>query len=269
MEPKEIRELYTEYARIERDNHQKAHPDYKFSPTKPGQAGRKRKDASEDDDQSELEELDSEYFPSSRNRPRRPRQVTPDASWPSSYATRYGFDSSMIPNSHSVNPSSYQYSNPNKPLPAPMIDHGQYGQYYQTIVLPNTESNTEDLFFQKTQVPNSARFGTAQGLSSIPGGGHHELLDDAFAEASRMRKADEFDLVIDPSLAGAFEDVSDELVNRGVGRDGQLSGQQTYTYQDPTPGPLSAISFGGFEDNTDEKFTDEEVNQFMNETNEN
>ena len=44
MEPKEIGGLCTEYARTERDDHQKAVPDYKFSPTKPGQAGRKRKE---------------------------------------------------------------------------------------------------------------------------------------------------------------------------------------------------------------------------------
>ncbi|KAF2461109.1 high mobility group box domain-containing protein, partial [Lineolata rhizophorae] len=34
MEPPEVREMYNELAKIERLNHQAAHPDYKFSPSK-------------------------------------------------------------------------------------------------------------------------------------------------------------------------------------------------------------------------------------------
>ncbi|KAF1817369.1 hypothetical protein P152DRAFT_387830, partial [Eremomyces bilateralis CBS 781.70] len=42
LEPPEIREQYNEWARIERVNHQNAHPNYKFSPSKAG-VNKKRK----------------------------------------------------------------------------------------------------------------------------------------------------------------------------------------------------------------------------------
>ena len=45
MKPKGIWKSYTEYARIERDNYQKAHPRYKFLPSKAKAASRKRRDA--------------------------------------------------------------------------------------------------------------------------------------------------------------------------------------------------------------------------------
>ncbi|KAF2089132.1 hypothetical protein K490DRAFT_38767, partial [Saccharata proteae CBS 121410] len=41
LEPPEIREQYNDYAKIERINHQNAHPDYKFSPSKASTAARK------------------------------------------------------------------------------------------------------------------------------------------------------------------------------------------------------------------------------------
>src|SRR5262249_23288537 len=43
LEPPEIREKYNELARIERINHQNAHPSYRFQPSKAGGATRKRK----------------------------------------------------------------------------------------------------------------------------------------------------------------------------------------------------------------------------------
>jgi hypothetical protein len=49
MEPPELREFYNNLAKIERHNHQLAHPNYKFSPAKPGTASRKRKGGDESD----------------------------------------------------------------------------------------------------------------------------------------------------------------------------------------------------------------------------
>ncbi|KAA8908489.1 hypothetical protein FN846DRAFT_918562 [Sphaerosporella brunnea] len=62
LEPEEIRQKYNELARIERVNHQAAHPGYKFSPSK-ALNNRKRKGSKPDDDTasaiSELDDFDS------------------------------------------------------------------------------------------------------------------------------------------------------------------------------------------------------------------
>jgi isopentenyldiphosphate isomerase len=54
QEPDEIKDQFSEWARIERLNHQNAHPGYKFSPTKPGTAKAKRKQSEDLSDESEL-----------------------------------------------------------------------------------------------------------------------------------------------------------------------------------------------------------------------
>ena len=109
MEPKEIRDQYTEYARIQRDNHQKAHPGYKFSPSKAGATSRKRRDASVEEDEgssrwrnrfetfrtvtldqdvkkapSDLAELDSEWKPSRRmnGSAKYVKNTMPEVNWP-------------------------------------------------------------------------------------------------------------------------------------------------------------------------------------------
>lgn len=45
LEPREIKQLYTHYAEVERKNHLEAHPDYKFSPKRVKRTSRKRKGA--------------------------------------------------------------------------------------------------------------------------------------------------------------------------------------------------------------------------------
>lgn len=78
LEPKEIRELYEEYARIERDNHAAAHPGYKFSPSKVGPVARARMRAEErdgsdldDEDDADSDGLsEDEYRPARRGRDR-------------------------------------------------------------------------------------------------------------------------------------------------------------------------------------------------------
>ena len=54
LEPPEVREFYNELAKTERLNHQRAHPDYKFSPSKPGYAGSKKRKSAEISDEESL-----------------------------------------------------------------------------------------------------------------------------------------------------------------------------------------------------------------------
>ena len=181
LEPPEVRDKYTEYARIERDNHAKAHPGYKFSPSKAQTPGRKRKGASEDveEEPSDLDDPDYEWRPKNgkRARSKRSKASSHDTGYPSSNTSledlgMRGFDPSV-----GQNRSSYQYTNPGK-LPPKQIDvNALYNQYYQTNTYPSSMgSNVEDVVIRKTETP-SMQYGTAQPLVGLPGAHHYELLD--------------------------------------------------------------------------------------------
>lgn len=269
MEPKEIKDLYTEYARIERDNHQKAHPGYKFSPTKPGSAGRKqRKDASEEEDEeSDLDTMDGEYMPSSRSRFRRPRHATPEPSWIGGYQNQYGHHASTMAGNPEMQPSSYQYTNPNKPLPAPMIDNGLYGQYYQTIVQAKAE-NIEDVLIQKTSVPGGVSYSTAQALSSVPGGGHHELLDDSFGDSHANLERTDFESSLDPSLTDTYGTINDTFLDQQpTEQDPELGHLQTYTYPNTPTQNHGADDWKDLQEETTNNLSDEAISNFLREAN--
>ncbi|KAI1166479.1 hypothetical protein F5B18DRAFT_49438 [Nemania serpens] len=163
MEPQELRDQYDEWAKVERNNHKLAFPDYKFAPAKskikkpaPGggsSGSRQGERDSDDDNASNLDAYDfnewpqSSSGPPSRNASRSTRYMDPDAEYvlppgyphsvytspsPGSQAARlptgYTIQAPMHPMQH---PSSYQYSNMGKPRPA---DYGSglgHGQYYQ------------------------------------------------------------------------------------------------------------------------------------------
>ncbi|KAL8832522.1 MAG: hypothetical protein Q9191_000204 [Dirinaria sp. TL-2023a] len=191
MEPREIRDLYTEYARIERDNHQKAHPGYKFSPSKAGAAARKRRETSEEEEEpSDLDDLDTEWKPARARNPKlKEVQRMPEAVWPANIT---------------ANPlkSSYQYTNPGKPLPAPTSHEEMYGHYYQTSVRQNFgHPFTEDVFVQRHQMPDQS-YGTQSPLVGMPGR-HFELLDEPSVEQSPSTLDD---TQVDPFLLNADDD---------------------------------------------------------------
>lgn len=182
MEPKEIRELYTEYARIERDNHQKAHPGYKFSPSKAGAAARKkREETEEEEDRSDLDEYDAEFKPS-RSRALRTNGVarnTPDPAWDYGNGA-YGSPERGLPMHHPGHPSSYFANNPGKPmpLPMPMTNEVLQNHYYAHDVRQNMSyPYTEDVYLRREGYPSMGH-GTGTPLIGLPGGPHHELFDE-------------------------------------------------------------------------------------------
>ena len=76
MEPEHVREHYNELAKIERENHARAHPSYKFSPSKTPAASKKKRlgggsDEDEEDGGTESGDPDWEW------RPRNERSVRP------------------------------------------------------------------------------------------------------------------------------------------------------------------------------------------------
>ena len=172
MEPPAIREQYNEYARIERDNHQKAHPEYKFSPSKNQNSARKRKDIPEepDDDEPSDRDLDFEWRPASE------RRLKSNGGKRQGQETRYPVNTVQQPGM-AYHRSSYQVSNPGKPLPAAMTEHDLYSHYYQKTVHPTLNGlNMEDIRIRKTATPGM-HSGNAPPLIGLPGAHHYELLD--------------------------------------------------------------------------------------------
>lgn len=165
LEPEDIRCKYNELAKIERLNHQAAHPGYKFSPSK-SQLSRKRKGA-KDPDQSEASDFeevgdDSEYIGGGRRRPSRQakKQVKGGIKeGPASAINNKYLDSSGM-GEGGASRSSFAATNPGKTPPVCMGSSDMTGQYYQTTVhasratpVPNGDAIIEDVTIQKTPGP--------------------------------------------------------------------------------------------------------------------
>ncbi|KAI2635174.1 hypothetical protein GGS21DRAFT_543451 [Xylaria nigripes] len=169
MEPQELRDQYDEWAKIERNNHKLAFPDYKFAPAKskikkPGvvgggagrESGSRHGDRDSDDDNaSNLDAYDFHEWgqsgsgPPSRNATRSRYHdlegdyVVPQRYSPSVYTSRspnlhaahlpsaYAAHTHTQTHMHHPHPSSFQYSNPGKPRPAEYGSGLGHAQYYQ------------------------------------------------------------------------------------------------------------------------------------------
>ncbi|KAF4540374.1 Hmg box protein [Lasiodiplodia theobromae] len=181
MEPPEIREHYNELAKIERINHQNAHPDYKFSPSKTTPAARKRKGTYSDEDDSEpsdLDDPDADWNPSarrSRNKTHR-RQPT--------------FDERSFGPNNGVNKSTWEATNGGPP-PAALGVADMHRQYYQTTVHPHGATpGVEDVRMHRMEHPGMLRqqqttpvYPMSHALLGLPGGQPaHELLQLGFPQ---------------------------------------------------------------------------------------
>lgn len=183
METTEIKQLYTDLAKIERDNHKKAHPEYVFKPKK-NTLSRKRKEAAEpsEDEKSGLDG-DFDYRPAGERR----RKMKPDRR--ESRREGYPVNSiifndrgySLVPQQAGMHRSSYHITNPGKPLPESMSGLHGYGQYYQTTVHPSQSGvNIEDVRIRRTLMPRSYR-PIAPPIVGLPNAHHYELLNDSLS----------------------------------------------------------------------------------------
>ena len=165
LEPEDVRCRYNELAKIERSNHQAAHPGYKFSPSK-SQLSRKRKGAKENDhsEASDFEELgeDAEYIESEKKkRPSRHSKKQTKGGikdGPGAVNNKYLGSSGM--GEGGASRSSFAATNPGKTPPVCMGRGDMTGQYYQTTVhasratpVPNGDAIIEDVTIQKTPGP--------------------------------------------------------------------------------------------------------------------
>jgi hypothetical protein len=164
MEPQEIKDLYEKYADIDRKNHQKAHPDYKFAPNKNGPASRKRKDRDDDDDVSDWE--DQEFTSGGRNTKRsryerttvsRSHSSTPFEPHNQSYYPEVG---------PYQNASSYHASNPRSMPPVYPSDMAGPG-YYEQSVVPYC-NGIEDISVRRVHPPGTISYGIDNSLIRLP-----------------------------------------------------------------------------------------------------
>ncbi|KAF9740503.1 HMG box protein [Paraphaeosphaeria minitans] len=178
MEPPEVRELFNEYAKIERINHQNAHPTYKFSPSKAAAPARKRKREFSDDEPSDLE--DAEWNPSSdRSRSRSSKRMSQGPGYPmNGMSPPEFFDQRFGPNVVNINRPGWEMTNEWRPMPMPMDD--PYGQYYQTSVHPGMgmpQGLVEDMRMRRADTPISTmQLSQDTALLGLPGGNANVLM---------------------------------------------------------------------------------------------
>lgn len=136
LEPPEVRELYNELAKIERINHQNAHPTYKFSPSKatPVPSKKRKGEHSDEDDTSDLD--DGEWAPSHerpRNRSGRPERTI-------SYSVNNmdpQFFEQPFGGANCMDESVWEVASEGRPVPVPMISNEVYNQHYYPVVHPS------------------------------------------------------------------------------------------------------------------------------------
>lgn len=153
LEPERIRDQFNKWAKIERENHQNAHPNYKFTPSKPAKKP-KRVDY-ESDEGSTLG--DPNWAPG-----RPPRQAQAAGAPMSIYDTHQTYGSPNVglsppsaPPPH-PNHSGYSYPNVGRPMSVSYDDTGTAeGHYYQQSMYsaPVRDGLLEDVMVRRTPSP--------------------------------------------------------------------------------------------------------------------
>ncbi|KAK5212426.1 hypothetical protein LTR41_001372 [Exophiala xenobiotica] len=188
LEPREIRQFYEQLAITERDNHQAAHPNYKFAPNKAGK--RTRRDEDDSDSDGEWEGLTKSS--------KRSRQYDSRSASPTPFdegAARYAYP---MPAS---NLSAYEMSNPYGQVPVIVGPYGMPGEYYQpTTTTAPYAGQVSDLKFQVMDDP-FPQYQTTMGLVGMPHAGHHELLTSHSGQAVSIQGD-----ILDPRLGHSESD---------------------------------------------------------------
>lgn len=197
LEPTEVRDRYNEYAKIERMNHQNAHPSYKFSPSKAVAPPRKRKDEWSDEEPSDLE--DAEWAPDHGRRSRQAKRFQRSISYPPNLGPPEYLERSFGPNGNGMLRSSWEMTNEGRPMPMPM-HHDVYNQYYQTAVYPNVHMGAhyaEDLRMRRVGVAAAAPAPTLQFSSNqllgLPGGDASDLMSQLQGQVTTPFDEDQVD----------------------------------------------------------------------------
>ncbi|KAL3464770.1 hypothetical protein BJX64DRAFT_286252 [Aspergillus heterothallicus] len=212
-ESPEIKAKYIRLASIEKQNHLRAHPGYKFTPAK----DKKKRSGSEE-----------RSFHDYRGTPCRstPGRSTPGMDsngWDSSRSTPFDTMDHGLP----VNgyfPSSWPTSNPRSSLSGPMLT-SEPSQYVQPTANPALLGyNVEDIHGRMGKVDLDEMNYPSTSLSGLPGTGHHDLLQPQAQMTGQL----------DPQLL----DYSGAPANQETG---QLYGNSHYSLWQESPGHNSYV----------------------------
>lgn len=177
-EPSEVREKYELLAVIERDNHQRAHPEYKFAPNKTQTPPRKKRQLDEEDSDAD----ESGYHAPSNASPV-PHKIIKAPALNSGYNSR---ESTPFDNQDSVLSAPYRQSQwpvpasrhlPPRLMTAPEQQHGYFVNTQGTF--PSMMRSSEDSQHTGTRPSGyavSTGYSTSNGLAGIPGNIHQDLL---------------------------------------------------------------------------------------------
>jgi hypothetical protein len=182
LEPMEVREFYNELAKIERVNHQNAHPNYKFSPSKPGgAANNKKRPRPDEDDESEPSDLDDPDWGREngmRNRPA--KRLGRDAGYPAraNLGDAQGHFHEVYNRTPSwellTHPPPQQVSSmPYQRMPYPQQFYPSPTMQHHSLQMASTPQHQQADPFASF---NDTSFPTNQSLIGMPGGNHAELL---------------------------------------------------------------------------------------------
>lgn len=158
LEPQDVKQQFNEWARIERQNHQNAHPGYKFSPAKAGTAKAGKRKASISEEESDLESVD---WNGGRLRSGKRTKMSPKPSPtpPVPFKTQpyYGMgsrESSLEPGmTGGYGNSTYHGSNPGS-IPPEAYGSLDQKQYWHQQVLRNPQNpHVQDVIFKRTTSP--------------------------------------------------------------------------------------------------------------------
>ncbi|KAL1964648.1 hypothetical protein VTN77DRAFT_6674 [Rasamsonia byssochlamydoides] len=175
LEPPEIREKFELLAIIERDNHQKAHPEYKFAPNKTQTPPRKKRSI-EEDDSSDIDEAEFDIQSTSPPHPKRARSSEVDSCYESRESTPFDSQGSVLSDSFNQSPWKINTHNANRPIPGLMSPPEQTFYYPQHGMQPSMmRSHVEDAPFPKPGFAGGY-YNASATLAGIPGHIHHDLL---------------------------------------------------------------------------------------------
>ena len=169
LESREIREKYELLASIEKSNHLKAHPGYKFSPSK----DKKKRPGSED-------ERPLANTPGSSPAVLQARAMSASevgsSGWDSREITPFDFaDHGLLPSDSYLHSSSWHATNHGRSHSG-MLPSSEPSHYLQQTIHAALMPHVEDVRFKKSGLHGVQYATSSTPLAALPGATHHDLL---------------------------------------------------------------------------------------------
>lgn len=219
MEPDEVRNQFDQWAKTERQHHQEAHPNYKFSPSKTTAKRRKGEFSEDEEEPSDLDgDPDGEYRTGRNVRQRRHNNLGGEAAY---LPNNVGFESHPY-YGHQVSgyeQSQYQYANAGRPLPS-NVAYDQNGMPYNPHTNTYLQSNLHHqqqvqaqqqypymAEMQAARVPTPGSLNGQQSLGGygLPGGQSNEDIFSSSRTSTPMQHYQQYGQPIYPQYQAQYQ----------------------------------------------------------------